>query len=160
MDHVSSCCQMLGEIYLERRETINVEPSQQNKIVLENLSPSGSLDSPYDHCLSGSPLPQGRKINSNGRDSVEGVGISDDSALFLNHDLDKINFSEEASVMQNAGHSFPDGHCKTLVNDESNVLTEEVTDDVDDSSSSHHEREQPEDGENDEILGGLFDFSE
>jgi hypothetical protein len=40
------------------------------------------------------------------------------------------------------------------------VLTEEVTDDVDDSSSSHHEREQPEDGENDEILGGLFDFSE
>jgi hypothetical protein len=160
MDHVSSCCQMLGEIYLERRETINVEPSQQNKIVLENLSPSGSLDSPYDHCLSGSPLPHGRKINSNGRDSVEGVGISDDSALFLNHDLDKINFLEEASVMQNVGHSFPDGHCKTLVHDESNVLTEEVTDDVDDSSSSHHEREQPEDGENDEILGGLFDFSE
>ncbi|KAK2403699.1 autophagy-related protein 18h [Trifolium repens] len=159
MDHVSSCCQMLGEIYLERRETITVEPSQQNKIVLENLSPSGSLDSPYDHCLSGSPLPHGRKINSNGRDSVEGVGISDDSTLFLNHNLD-INFLEEASVMQNVGHSFPDGHCKTLVHDESNVLTEEVTDDVDDSSSSHHEREQPEDGENDEILGGLFDFSE
>ncbi|XP_004496059.1 autophagy-related protein 18g-like [Cicer arietinum] len=164
LDQVSSCFQMLGEFYLERQEAINAEPSQPNKTVLENLSPSGDLkhvDSPYDHCLSGSPLLQGRKVTSEGRGAAEVVEISDDSALFLKHDLDKINFSEVASVMQNAcdGHSFPDGNCETLVQDGSNVLAEVVTDDVDNSSSSH-EREQPEDGEDDEILGGIFAFSE
>lgn len=164
LDQVSSCCQILGEIYLERMEATNAEPSQQNKIVLENLLQSGNMkhvDSPYDHCLNGSPLLQGKKTNSNGRDSIEGVGISDGSTLFPNHDLDKINFLDAASEIQNASveHSFPDDHCKTLVHDESNVLTEEVTDDVD-SSSSSHEREQPEDGEDDEMLGGLFAFSE
>jgi hypothetical protein len=164
LDQVSSCCQILGEIYLERMEATNVEPSQQSKIVLENLSQSGNMkhmDSPYDHCLNGSPLLQGKKTNSNGRDSIEGVGISDGSALFPKHDLDKINFLDAASEIQNAcvEHSFPDDHCKTLVHDESNVLTEEVTDDVD-SSSSSHERDQPEDREDDEMLGGLFAFSE
>ncbi|CAI8603846.1 unnamed protein product [Vicia faba] len=166
LDQVSSCCQMLGEIYPERVEAINaVEPSQQNKIVLENLCSSGNLkqvDSPYDHRLNGSRLLQGNKINSDERDSVEAVGTSDSSALFLKHDLDKNNFLEVSSEMQNAcvEHSFPDGHCKTVAHDGSNVLTEEVTDDVDSSSSSSHEREQPEDDEDGETFGGLFGFSD
>lgn len=165
LDQVSSSCQMLGEIYLERMEAVNAEPSLQNKIVLENSCLSGNMkhvDSPYDHCLHGSPLLHGRKTTSEGRGTVEDVQISENSALVLKqHDLDKSKLVEVASVMQNAcvTHSFPDGHCKALVHDGSNVLTEVVTDDVD-SSSSHHEREQPEDGENDEILGGLFAFSE
>ncbi|CAK8572877.1 unnamed protein product [Lathyrus sativus] len=150
LDQVTSCCQMLGEIYPERVEAINAaEPSQQNKFA---------------------------------------------SALFLKHDLDKNNFLEVSSEMQNAcpEHSFPDGQCKTPVHDGSNMLTEEVTDDVDSTSSSHereqpeddsshereqpeddsshereqpeddssHEREQPEDDEDGETLGGLFGFSD
>ncbi|KAJ1435725.1 WD40/YVTN repeat-like-containing domain superfamily [Sesbania bispinosa] len=166
LDQVSSSCQMLGEIYLERIESINVEPSPQNKIMVENSSLSGNLkhvDSLYDQCLNGSPSLPERKITSEGRDTIEGVGNSEGSALVLKqNDLDKSKLVEVASVMQNAcvRQSFQDGHCKTLDHDRSDVLTEVVTDDVDSSSSSHHEREQPEVGESDEMLGGLFAYSE
>lgn len=155
---------MLGEIYLERMEAINAEPSQQNKIVLENSSLSGNLkhmDSLYDHCLNGSPLLQEREITSEGRDIVEGVLISDGSALVLKQDLNQSKSVEVASVTQNerAINSFSNGHCETLVHAGSNVLTEVGTDDVDSSSSNRRERDQPEDEENDEILGDLFAFS-
>ncbi|XP_027363430.1 autophagy-related protein 18g-like isoform X2 [Abrus precatorius] len=163
LDQVSSTYQMHGEIYLEKMGVINVEPSLRSKIVLENPSLSGDLkraDSLYDQCLDGSPLLQGRKITYEGRDPVEGVRISAESALVLKHDLDKSNLVEVASVMQNAciRQSFEDSHCMSPGHDGSNVLTEVVTDDVD-SNGSHHKTEQPED-ENDEILGGLFAFSE
>lgn len=156
---------MLGEIYLERMEAINAEPSQQNKIVLENSSLSGNLkhvDSLYDHCLNGSPLLQGREITSEGRDIVEGVLINDGSALVLKQDLDQSKSVEVASVMQNesAINSFSNGHCETLVHAGSNVLTEVGADDVDSSSSSNRcERDQPKDEENDDMLGDLFAFS-
>ena len=165
LDQVASSYQMLGEIYLERIGAINVEPSLQNQILMENSFLSGSLkrvDVHVDHCVTGSPTFRGRNITSEGRDSV-GVGISGDSALVLEqHDFEKIELVEVASVLQSAGvgQSFHDAHCKTMGHDRSEVLTEVVTDDVD-SSSSHQEREQPEeDGENDEMLAGIFAFSE
>lgn len=165
LDQVSSSCQIFGEIYLERMGAMNVEPSLQNKNVLENSSLSGNskhVDSQYDHCLDGSPLLQGRNITSEGRDAVEDVGTSEGSTSILKHDVsDKRELVEVTSEMQNAHvrQSFQDCQCKKLGHDGGHMLTEVVTDDVD-SSSSHHEIEQPdEDGENDE-LGGLFAFSE
>lgn len=166
LDQVSSTCQMLGDIYLERMGSINIEPSLQNKNLLENSSLSGNLkhvDSQYDNCLNGNLLLQERKITSEGRDTVEDVGITEGSALIMKqHAGAESKLVEVASVMQNAclRQSFQDGNCNTLEHDGSNMLTEVGTDDVD-SISSHHEKEQPEeDGENDEIIGGFFAFSE
>ncbi|KAK7277688.1 hypothetical protein RJT34_22703 [Clitoria ternatea] len=152
LDQVSSSCQVLGEICLERSVTINVEPSLQDKIMLENSTL-------YDHSLNDSPSSQGRNITSDRRDELEGAGINEGSALVLKHDLDNSKLLEIASVMQNAcvRQSFSDENCETLGQDGSNVLTEVVTDDVD--SNGSHNTQQPEDEENDEMLGGLF-FSE
>ncbi|MED6210258.1 hypothetical protein PIB30_062515 [Stylosanthes scabra] len=150
LDQVSPTCQILGDIYLERLGAINIEPSVQNKIMLENSSPSENLkhaDSQHDE----------RK------DTIENVSISEGSSFVMKqHAADKSNLVEVTSTTQNESlwQSFQDGHCDTLGNDQSNMLTEVGTDDVD-SSSSHHEREQPEEvGENEEIIGGFFAFSE
>jgi len=54
---------------------------------------------------------------------------------------------------------FQEGYCKISELDDCRELTEAVTDA--DSSSSHCEREKPEeDGDNDDLLGGVFAFSE
>ncbi|CAM0955563.1 unnamed protein product [Alopecurus aequalis] len=54
---------------------------------------------------------------------------------------------------------FQEGYCKISELDDCRELTEAVTDA--DSSSSHCEREKPEeDGDNDDMLGGVFAFSE
>ncbi|XP_058083559.1 autophagy-related protein 18g-like isoform X2 [Magnolia sinica] len=54
---------------------------------------------------------------------------------------------------------FHEGYCKISELDDCRELTEVVTDA--DSSSSHCEREKPEeDGDNDDMLGGMFAFSE
>jgi hypothetical protein len=54
---------------------------------------------------------------------------------------------------------FQEGYCKISELDDCRELTEAVTDA--DSSSSHCEREKPEeDGDNDDMLGGIFAFSE
>lgn len=167
LDQVASSCQMLNEIYLERMGAVNVEPSLQNHILVENFtSLSGNLkhvDSHADHSISSSSYFQGTSVTSRERDNA-GFGVSDGSAPVPDqHAPGKSNFLEVPSIMHEAGvvgQSFQDGHCKTLEHHGSNALTEVVTDDVD-SSSSHHEREQPEeDGENGEMLGGMFAFSE
>jgi hypothetical protein len=72
------------------------------------------------------------------------------------------------SGQQEASHShssveftqyFQEGYCKISELDDCRELTEAVTDA--DSSSSHCEREKPEeDGDNDDLLGGVFAFSE
>ncbi|XP_062231342.1 autophagy-related protein 18g-like isoform X2 [Phragmites australis] len=54
---------------------------------------------------------------------------------------------------------FQEGYCKISELDDCRELTEAVTDA--DSSSSHCEREKPEeDGDNDDMVGGVFAFSE
>lgn len=58
------------------------------------------------------------------------------------------------------GVSLQEGHCEALKHDECCKSTEVVNDDVD-SSSSHYEREKlKEDGENEEMFGSMFAFSE
>ncbi|KAK6937463.1 BCAS3 domain [Dillenia turbinata] len=60
----------------------------------------------------------------------------------------------------NFGQLFQEEYCKASEQNESCGLPEAMTDDLD-SSSSHCEKEKPEDnGENDEMLGGIFTFSE
>ncbi|KAK7285423.1 hypothetical protein RJT34_20193 [Clitoria ternatea] len=165
LDQVTSSYQMLGgDIYLER-VGINVESSLQNQILMESSSYlSGKLkhvDFSSDHCMTGSPIFQGKNIPSEGRSSI-GVVISENSALALGHASEETEFVEVASAMQNAGVriSLHDGYFKTQEHDESDVLTEVVTDDVD-SSSSHHEKEQlVEEGMNEEMFGSIFAFSE
>ncbi|KAL2320903.1 hypothetical protein Fmac_029872 [Flemingia macrophylla] len=160
LDQVASSYQMFGEICLERMGTINVETSMQNQIVMENSSclseNSKHVDFNADHV--DSPLFLDNIIISEGRDSI-GVGISENSALVLEHASDENEFVEVALAMQNEGLGlFKDGHYKTQEHGE--VLTEVVTDDVD-SGSGHHERKRlEENGENDEMLGGIFAFSE
>ncbi|XP_020211839.1 autophagy-related protein 18g [Cajanus cajan] len=160
LDQVASSYQMLGEICLEKMGTISVEPSLQNQIVMENSSclsgNSKHVDFNVDHIDSPIFL---ENISSERTDSI-GVGIDENSALVLEHASDETEFVEVASTMQNEclGISLKDGHCTTQ--EHSEVLTEVVTDDVD-SGSSHHERERlEEEGENDEMFGGIFTFSE
>ncbi|KAK7270241.1 hypothetical protein RIF29_23243 [Crotalaria pallida] len=101
LDQVSSTCQIFGEMYLERLGAINVEPSLQNKIMVESSSLSGDMkhvDSQYDYCLDGIKLLQGREITSVGRDTVEDVGISEGSAFVpKQHATDKSELVEPAS---------------------------------------------------------------
>lgn len=58
------------------------------------------------------------------------------------------------------GKYFEEGYCKASSHDESPELTEAVTD-VESSNNSPCEKEKSEeDGDNDDLLGGVFDFSE
>ncbi|MCL7022202.1 hypothetical protein MKW94_030417 [Papaver nudicaule] len=56
------------------------------------------------------------------------------------------------------GLFFQEGYCKPSELDESHELTGSATDA--DSNSSHCERDKPEEGDNDDLLGGIFAFSE
>ncbi|XP_019051469.1 PREDICTED: autophagy-related protein 18g-like [Nelumbo nucifera] len=56
------------------------------------------------------------------------------------------------------GQYFDEGYCKVTELDECRDSTEVVTDA--DSNSSHCERDKPEEGDNDDMLGGVFAFSE
>lgn len=156
---------MLGDIYQEKMGAISVEPSLQNLIVMESPSflsgNSKQVDFHVDHCATADPIFQGRNMTSEGRDSAD-IGISEDSALVQEQASDIGEFVEVAMVMQNASVklSFQGGHCKTLEHDGSNVLTEVVADDVDSSSSLRENAQLEEDGEDDEMLGGIFAFSE
>ncbi|KAL1369172.1 hypothetical protein HN51_023289 [Arachis hypogaea] len=149
LDQVSSPCQILADIHLERLGAINIEPniepSTQNKIMLENSSPLDKLK------------------HDERKETIEDASISEGSALLMKrHNADKNNFREVTSTMQNESswQSFSDDHCDTLRVNGSNMLTEVGTDDVD-SSSSHHETEQPEeDDDKDEMIGGFFVLSE
>ncbi|KAF8392516.1 hypothetical protein HHK36_022859 [Tetracentron sinense] len=95
--------------------------------------------------------------NTGGTSEVSNVG-SDDSASSM-------NILAEGSVPVNLhgpldfGQYFQEEYCKASEIDECHELTEVATDA--DSSNSHYEREKPEeDGDNDDMLGGIFAFSE
>ncbi|PKA60875.1 Autophagy-related protein 18h [Apostasia shenzhenica] len=75
------------------------------------------------------------------------------SLLFENTEVSCSNNSVEFDTKY-----FNESYCKISELDDSRELTEAVTDA--DSSSSHCEREKHEDGDNDDILGGVFTFSE
>jgi len=140
--------------------TINVEHSLQNQIVMESPSRvfGNSKHVDFNADLISNPIFQMTNITSDGRDSI-GFGVNENSALVVEHSSHETDFVE-AKQDEGVGISVTDGHCQTQEHDGSDLLTEVVTDDVD-SSSSHHEKELlEEDEENDEMLGGIFAFSE
>lgn len=57
------------------------------------------------------------------------------------------------------GNYFQEGYCKAASQDESHELTEVVTD-VDSSASPCNKANSEEDGDSDDMLGGVFAFSE
>ncbi|KAI9119193.1 hypothetical protein K1719_009868 [Acacia pycnantha] len=165
LDQVASC-QMLNEIYLERMGAIIIEPSLQNHILPENLSflsgDSKHVDVHADSSIGSSLLFPGNRVTP-GLQEDAGVGINDGSGAAPDDDAPTGKLPEVPSMMHNTGvmgQSFQDDHCKSLEHLGSDSLTEVVTDDVD-GSSGQHEGEQPgEDGEDGDMLGGIFVFSE
>lgn len=165
----------LNEFYQGKRGNIVVEPFKLDKksLVFVSSPPehSGNVDSHVGNCITnglpllGSNLPPEGIIFAGGTSFNTG-GISDVSLLNADHCGSNMNFLVDGPAFSTVHNpvdfelSFLEGHCKALEHDGYCKLTEVVNDDVD-SSGSHREREKIEDdGENEEMLGGIFSFSE
>jgi hypothetical protein len=126
----------------------------------ESIRPLNSysfLDGPLDGVLS--PATSACKPETT-NNSVPSNGASTDIPNGCLTTVD--SGQQEASGSHNSvefTQYFQEGYCKISELDDCRELTEAVTDA--DSSSSHCEREKPEeDGDNDDMLGGVFAFSE
>lgn len=90
-------------------------------------------------------------------------GISTVPLLNADHTdsaIDVVEVEVPPSSKNNAvdfGQFFQEGYCKVLERDGCRKLTDDM-----DNADSHREREKSDeyDGEEDELLGGMFDFSE
>lgn len=87
--------------------------------------------------------------------------LSENSKIDDSHDKDDFSINDLSALASNSPsveRAIPE---ETSIIDGCHTLAEAMTDDVE-SSSSHCEREQPAeaDGENDEMLGSMFAFSE
>ncbi|KAK9139508.1 hypothetical protein Scep_009189 [Stephania cephalantha] len=101
------------------------------------------------------------RIIANGTLSSDSSGITETSNASSGRSTSSMNNLEEGHESHDPhdfGQYFKEGYCKVSEPDECREVTEAVTDA--DSSCSHCEREKPEDGENDDMLGGVFAFSE
>ncbi|KAL5796806.1 hypothetical protein ACOSQ2_001626 [Xanthoceras sorbifolium] len=158
--------QALNEIYLGRQESTMVEPSSLNKKSLHIVSsPSEQSKNVISHV--NNSLPNGLpllecKLPSAGRNTC---GV-DDMSLSNGHFDSHMNLLVDGPALPSVEKPvnfrlfLQEEHCKVLEKDGCCKSTEVVNDDVD-SSSSHCEREKlEEDGENDEMFGGMFPFSE
>ncbi|KAM0954276.1 putative transcription factor WD40-like family [Dioscorea sansibarensis] len=121
--------------------------SPMGSSVVHGLSNSGSN-------LSSVSVPATKEsLSSNNSGSSE---ITD--SCISNFNVQQTEMSESLNSGQFAPY-FNEGYCKVSELDDCRELTEVVTDV--DSSSSHCERDKPEeDGDNDDMLGGVFVFSE
>uniref|UniRef100_A0A0E0L2E8 Uncharacterized protein n=1 Tax=Oryza punctata TaxID=4537 RepID=A0A0E0L2E8_ORYPU len=154
MNHISTATGTnASAITPHGRETVDTVPSN-----IRPLSSYSLLDGPPDDGLS-SPASVSCKPQITNSSSVSNGAITDIS----NGCLTSINTGQnEASDSHNSvefTQYFQEGYCKISELDDCRELTEAVTDA--DSSSSHCEREKPEeDGDNDDMLGAVFAFSE
>ncbi|CAO2832682.1 unnamed protein product [Amaranthus hypochondriacus] len=128
---------------------------------------SMEISPPENSCLVNSPSPVTNPSLSAGRanpkevQSSSSVGGSEASNVSSNRSDFSMNVADESSVpdpLDFAGY-FQEEYCKAAPLDESHELSEVVTD-IDSSSSPREKEKSEEDGENDELLGGVFDFSE
>ncbi|XWS46754.1 hypothetical protein CRYUN_Cryun14cG0095200 [Craigia yunnanensis] len=111
-----------------------------------------------------SKLPPLRSM-AEGTPFINAGGIGNASMLHVDHYnaptnilADGSSFSTEQSPLD-FGH-FKEGHYEILPHNECSKLTEVVNDDVDSGSNHCGKETLEEDGENDEMLGGIFVFSE
>ncbi|KAG8085535.1 hypothetical protein GUJ93_ZPchr0010g7759 [Zizania palustris] len=136
------------------REEVDCIPSN-----VRPLSSYSLLDGPLDDGLLSPPsnvscIPQITKNSSVNNDAIADVsnGLPPSINSEQNETSDSHNSVEFIQY-------FQEGYCKISELNDCRELTEAVTDA--DSSSSHCEREKPEeDGDNDDMLGGVFAFSE
>lgn len=138
----------------QSREGVDCVPSH-----IRPLSNYSLLDGPLDN---GSPSPASNE--SCGPEITNNSSVSNGTIKHIpNGGHSSVNSGQnETPGSENSGEFtqyFQEGYCKISELDDCRELTEAVTDA--DSSSSHCEREKPEeDGDNDDMLGGVFAFSE
>uniref|UniRef100_A0A5B7ARY2 Putative autophagy-related protein 18g n=2 Tax=Davidia involucrata TaxID=16924 RepID=A0A5B7ARY2_DAVIN len=167
----------LNELYQERRGSTSVGPSllnQKSSTTTESF-PSEHLkntNSHVDDSITNELSSVESKLPSAGRAVAEGAWTSSTGRikevpmLTADHFDLAVNITAEGPTpprMQNLVHFeqfFQEGYCNAMELDGCRQLTEVVTDDVD-SSGSHCEKEKPkDDAENNELLDGMFFFSE
>ncbi|KAM7253993.1 hypothetical protein ACFE04_031675 [Oxalis oulophora] len=148
----------LNQLYLEG--TMVQQSKLDKKMLVDASSPSQATGNLESHV--GNYIPNG--LPSNGIIFAEGTsfitaGINGMSMFHANHLAD----GPILSTVQNSTDfalCFEDGYCKAIQDDGCHNVTEVANDDVD-SNNSHSEKEKlEEDGENDDMLGGMFAFSE
>lgn len=141
----------------ENKSNGYVSMPPESNASIRPLSSYSLLDGPLDGVLS--PANSACKPET-ANNSVLGNGASTDISNGCLTPAD--SGQQEASDSHNSvefTQYFQEGYCKISELDDCRELTEAVTDA--DSSSSHCEREKPEeDGDNDDMLGGVFAFSE
>lgn len=137
----------------------------QNSLKTDNIS-TMEISPPENSCLVNSPSPVKSKSLSAERAnpkevlSSSSVGGSEGSNVSSNRSDFSMNVADESSVQDplDFGGYFEEEYCKSAPLEERHELSEVVTDV--DSSGSPREKEKSEEGENDEMLGCVFAFSE
>ncbi|WOL01823.1 autophagy-related protein [Canna indica] len=129
--------------------TILCADHTENDPAMEDSGLSGASTRPNSLSCNGRLVADDHSLNSNESDKVPKASI-------VNSHMDHAESSDSRNSVEFAQY-FNEGYCKVSELDDCRELTEAVTDA--DSSSSHCEREKPEeDGDNDEMLGGVFAF--
>lgn len=162
-------CQFPNEFYQERKENAVNEPSliqKSSTTVSSSSEHSKKIDSSVDNCIT-NVIPSESNLPSVGRAADKGACSlntreTSDVTMRIAMDIPK-DGSTPSNVLNpiDFAQFLKEGYHKTLELGGCRELAEVVTDDVN-SSGSHCERENPEedDEENNEMLGGIFAFSE
>lgn len=157
-------CQSLDDIYQEKRANCLVEspmlPIQKSSATTQIVN---YVDDPVNNyttggllllennllppvIISGGPFPPNADLDSRIFDPAGDVPTEEPRPTIGHDPLD-------------LGQLFKESYCKAVEQlDGSSTLNEAVNDDVD--SCIHQKIEKPEDGDDDEMLGGIFAFSE
>ena len=168
-------CRIPNEFYQEIRENAVNDPSliqKSSTIVSSSFEHLNKIDARFDNHItdvitSDSNLPSVGRAADEGACSLNTRETSDvtmqsPECYDLAMDIPK-DVSTPSNVLNPIDFSqfLQEGYHKTLEHGGCRELTEVVTDDVN-SSGSQCERENPDDDdeENDEMLGGIFAFSE
>ena len=139
-------------------------PSLLTQNSIRTDTSSMEISPPENSCLVNSPSPvqngliSAKTANLTEVQSSSSVGGSEASNISSNRSDFSMNVADESSVQDSLdfGGYYQEEYCKAATLDEGH----EVITDVDSSSSPREKAKSEEDGENDELLGGIFAFSE
>lgn len=174
MNSEKSCAPICQTLNDQEGRGNPVEPSILNQesitIVCGPSEHLKNFDPQVDSCVTnglpmlGSMLPCVGGVSGEGAPSIITGGINEVSVLSSDQHASNVNvIVEGSSTLHNPvdlGQFFQEGHCNAMERNGCNGLTKVTTEDVE-SSSRHCQRViKPVDGENEEVLGGIFAFSE
>ncbi|XP_060218007.1 autophagy-related protein 18h-like [Lycium barbarum] len=149
-----------------RSSSFTLAPQVSNKA--QAALESSPVEDPY---VVNSPSPPKSESFSTGGTSAREVQSSNSvitseaSNSSSNRSDLSMNIIDEQTVHDNIcdpvdfGQFFQEGYCKASTNNELNEVTELVAD-MDSSSSPCNKEKPDDDGDSDDMLGGVFDFSE